>query len=202
MGQIHNIEKLTDCKFLNLYHLNATSIHNTPVSYFVASRAKTINELKIKTGKNTPDGVVIYSLYGEKKDKIVLVRQYRYPLDDYVYELPSGLVDPGETYRQAGIREMKEETGLDFSPLMPDPLYERPFFTSVGMTDECCATVYGYASGQISREGLEDTEDLEVVLADRAEVRRILKEERVAIMCAYMLMHFLKEDEPFGFLQL
>ena len=77
-----------------------------------------------------------------------------------------------------------------------------PLFTSVGMTDECCATVYGYASGQISREGLEDTEDLEVVLADREEVRRILKEERVAIMCAYMLMHFLKEEEPFGFLQL
>ena len=125
-----------------------------------------------------------------------------YPLDDYVYELPSGLVDQGEDYRQAGIREMKEETGLDFSPLTPDPLYERPFFTSVGMTDECCATVYGYASGQISREGLEDTEDLEVVLADREEVRRILKEERVAIMCAYMLMHFLKEEEPFGFLQL
>ena len=98
--------------------------------------------------------------------------------------------------------EMKEETGLDFSPLTPDTLYERPFFTSVGMTDECCATVYGYASGQISREGLEDTEDLEVVLADREEVRRILKEERVAIMCAYMLMHFLKEEEPFGFLQL
>ena len=46
---------------------------------------------------------------------------------------------------------------------------------------------------------LEDTEDLEVVLADREEVRRILKEERVAIMCAYMLMHFLKEEEPFGF---
>ena len=202
MGQIHNIEKLTDCKFLNLYHLNATSIHNTPVSYFVASRAKSINELKIKTGKNTPDGVIIYSLYGEKKDRVVLVRQYRYPLDDYVYELPSGLVDQGEDYRQAGIREMKEETGLDFSPLTPDTLYERPFFTSVGMTDECCATVYGYASGQISREGLEDTEDLEVVLADREEVRRILKEERVAIMCAYMLMHFLKEEEPFGFLQL
>mgnify|MGYP007092025397 CR=1 FL=1 len=71
MGQIHNIEKLTDCKFLNLYHLNATSIHNTPVSYFVASRAKSINELKIKTGKNTPDGVIIYSLYGEKRDRVV-----------------------------------------------------------------------------------------------------------------------------------
>ena len=32
------------------------------------------------------------------------------------------------------------------------------------------------------------------------EVRRILKEERVAIMCAYMLMHFLKDEGPFGFL--
>ena len=31
-------------------------------------------------------------------------------------------------------------------------------------------------------------------------MRRILKEERVAIMCAYMLMHFLKDEEPFGFL--
>ena len=96
MGQIHNIEKLTDCKFLNLYHLNATSIHNTPVSYFVASRAKSINELKIKTGKNTPDGVIIYSLYGEKRDRVVLVRQYRYAIGGYIYEFPAGLVEPNE----------------------------------------------------------------------------------------------------------
>ena len=133
MGKIHNVEKMTDNRFVNLYHVDATSIHNTPVSYFVASRAKSIEQMKIKTRENTPDGVIIYSLYGEKKDRVVLVRQYRYPLDDYVYELPSGLVDQGEDYRQAGIREMKEETGLDFSPLTPDTLYERPFFTSVGM---------------------------------------------------------------------
>ena len=201
MGKINQVRKLTDNAYLNLYNVKATSIHNTPVDYFVASRAKSEKEMKLSTGENPPDGVIIYSLYGEKKDRVVLVRQYRYPLDDYVYELPSGLVDQGEDYRQAGIREMKEETGLDFSPLTPDTLYERPFFTSVGMTDECCATVYGYASGQISREGLEDTEDLEVVLADREEVRRILKEERVAIMCAYMLMHFLKDKEPFAFLE-
>ena len=45
------------------------------------------------------------------------------------------------------------------------------------------------------------TEEIEVVLADRNEVKRILKEERVAIMCAYMLMHFLKDEEPFAFLE-
>ena len=35
---------------------------------------------------------------------------------------------------------------------------------------------------------------------NRTEVKRILKEERVAIMCAYMLMHFLKDEDPFEFL--
>ena len=38
------------------------------------------------------------------------------------------------------------------------------------------------------------------MIADRDEVRRILKEERVAIMCAYMLMHFLEDEEVFGYL--
>ena len=70
------------------------------------------------------------------------------------------------------------------------------------MTDESCSTVYGYASGTPSKRGLEDSEELEIVLADREEVKRILREEKVAIICAYMLMHFLhEEEEPFGFLQ-
>ncbi len=201
MGQIHDVEKLTDCKFLNLYHLNATSVHNTPVSYYVASRAKSIEKLKIKTGENTPDGVIIYSLYGEKKDRVVLVRQYRYAIGGYIYEFPAGLVEPNEEFHEGAVREMHEETGLKFTPLEVDPAFEKPYFTTVGMTDESCATVYGYAEGQISKDAQEDSEEIEVVLADREEVKRILKEENVAIMCAYMLMHFLQDEEPFAFLK-
>ena len=201
MGQIHNIEKLTDCKFLNLYHLNATSVHNTPVSYFVASRAKSINELKIKTGKNTPDGVIIYSLYGEKKDRVVLVRQYRYAIGGYIYEFPAGLVEPGEEFHEAAVREMHEETGLTFHPLKVDPCYEKPFFTTIGLTDEACSAVYGWCEGEISRKYLEESEVIEVVLADREEAKRILKEENVAIMCSYHLMHFIHDEEPFAFLK-
>ena len=62
--------------------------------------------------------------------------------------------------------------------------------------------MYGYASGEISTQAQEDTEEIEVVLADREEVKRILREENVAIMCAYMLMHFLKDEEPFAFLDM
>ena len=70
------------------------------------------------------------------------------------------------------------------------------------MTDECCGTVYGYAEGEISSQLLEDSEEIEVVLADREEVKRILREERVAVVCSYMLMHFLQDEEPFAFLNL
>ena len=93
MGEIHHVEKMTDNRFVNLYHVDATSVHNTPVSYYVASRAKSVEELKLKTGKNTPDGVIIYSIYGEKRDKVVLIRQYRYALGGYIYEFPAGLVE-------------------------------------------------------------------------------------------------------------
>ncbi|MBQ7371906.1 MAG: NUDIX hydrolase [Blautia sp.] len=200
MGKIHSVEKMTDNKYVNLYHLNATSVHNTPVSYYVASRAKEVDALKLKTGKNTPDGVVIYSVYGEKKDRVVLIRQYRYALGDYIYEFPAGLVEPGEDFHEGAVRELREETGLHLETLKVNEAYEKPFFTTVGMTDESCATVYGYASGEISKDAQEASEEIEIVLADRKEVRRILKEENVAIICAYMLMHFLEDEEPFAFL--
>lgn len=104
MGKINKVEKLTDCKHLNLYAVDATSVHNTPVSYYVASRAEEIENLKLRTKKNTPDGVIIYSLYGEKRDKVVLVRQYRYAIDDYIYEFPAGLVEKG----RISMRRQKE----------------------------------------------------------------------------------------------
>ncbi len=61
----------------------------------MASRAKKIEQLQMKSRNWNPDGVLIYSLYGEKRDKVLLVRQYRYSIDDYIYEFPAGLVDPG-----------------------------------------------------------------------------------------------------------
>lgn len=170
--------------------------------YFVASRAKEIKQLKAVTHENTSDGVIIYSVYGEKKDKIVLIRQYRYPIDDYIYEFPAGLVEAGEDFKEAGIRELKEETGLELEAINVPDMYSKPYFTTIGMTDESCGTVYGYAKGIPSMDGQEDSEEIQIVLADKEEVRRILKEENVAIMCAYMLMHFLESEDgnPFYFL--
>ena len=201
MAQIEKITKQTDNRFVNLYHVEGKNRVGKPLHYYVASRAKTIEQMKLKTKVNRPDGVIIYSLCGENHDKVILVRQYRVTIDDYIYEFPAGLVEEGENYREAAVREMHEETGLTFHPLEAEACFEKPYFTTIGMTDESCASVYGYATGTISRKYMEESEEIEVVLADRKEVARILREENVAIMCAYQLMHFLKNEDPFYFLK-
>ena len=197
MDRIHGIKKQTNNRYLNLYELDASFRDGKRGPYFVSSRRPDKEQLKAVTHDRKPDGVILYGVYGENKDKVVLIRQFRYPVNDYVYEFPSGLVDPGESMLQAGIREMYEETGLEFTPIQTAPGY----FTSVGMTDESCGTVFGYCSGEPSNVHQESSEDIEVVLADREECKRILKEENVAIMCAYMLMHFIaSEGDPLAFL--
>lgn len=42
---------------------------------------------------------------------LVLIRQYRPPVDGYVVEFPAGLVNPGEDPAAAAVREVLEETG-------------------------------------------------------------------------------------------
>lgn len=202
MSKIEKVTKTTDNRFLNMYDLDVVTKTGHKGLYHVASRAKGVSDLKLNTRVNKPDGVIIYALYGEKRDRVVLIRQYRFSIGDYIYEFPAGLVDKGENYHQAGVRELREETGLTFHPMEVDEMYSRPYFTTIGMTDESCAAVYGTADGELSKDGLEDGEEIEVILADRVEIRRILKEENVSLVCAYMMMHFLYEDpeKPFGFL--
>lgn len=197
MSRIHGIKKMTDNRFLNLYQLDASFRDGSSAPYYVASRRKEAALLKAVTHDNHPDGVILYGVHGAQKDKVVLIRQFRYPIDGYVYEFPAGLVEPGEDMLEAGIREMHEETGLEFTPVGTT----RPFYMSVGMTDESCGMVFGYCSGEPTNINQEGTEDIQVVLADRAECRRILMEENVALPCAYMLMHFIaSKGDPLEFL--
>jgi ADP-ribose pyrophosphatase len=48
----------------------------------------------------------------DEKNRILLVRQYRLPAGQLMWELPAGKVDEGETVAQAAKRELIEETGL------------------------------------------------------------------------------------------
>lgn len=197
MSAIGKIEKKAGSKFLSFYEMEAVHRDGSSSPYYMASRNDDGSSLTAVTHTVRPNGVTIYSLL---EDKVVLVRQYRYPLGGYVYEFPAGLVEPGEDIAAAAVREMYEETGLVFAPIASP--FSRPYFSSVGMTDESCCLVFGRCQGTPTSIHQENTEDIQVVLADRAECRRILAQEQVAIQCAYMLMHFVSsQDNPFAFLE-
>jgi ADP-ribose pyrophosphatase len=55
------------------------------------------------------DGVLVIAL--TPGGDLVMVEQWRHPLQRVTLELPSGIMNPGESPEQAGIRELREETG-------------------------------------------------------------------------------------------
>ena len=58
-----------------------------------------------------PGGVAIFAI--DEEDKVIMVRQFRYPVGEVVLELPAGKLEPGEDPRDSGLRELAEETGLE-----------------------------------------------------------------------------------------
>lgn len=113
-------------------------------------------------------------------------------IGNYIYELPAGLVDGGESVCDAAIREMHEETGLTLK-ITDLPIGNKGGYSSAGMTDETCTLVVGKATGEISDKYKEASEEIEVLLVDKKEAARILKEENVCIRLALVLMMFIHE---------
>lgn len=57
-----------------------------------------------------PRSVVLLPM--KDADQLVMVRQYRYPIDRWIWELPAGSLDPDERPEHAAARECREETGF------------------------------------------------------------------------------------------
>ena len=55
-------------------------------------------------------GAVIVAMFDD--NDVILIRQYRYPVNARIYELPAGKLEPGEDPQLCAIRELEEETGL------------------------------------------------------------------------------------------
>ena len=69
---------------------------------------------------------------GAREPIVTLIRQYRYAAGGFVWEIPAGKLDPGETPDACARRELKEETGLSAGRLD----YLSTIHTTPGFTDE------------------------------------------------------------------
>ncbi len=108
-------------------------------------------------------------------EKIVLVRQYRYPVDQTTFELPGGVIDKDEDPMQAAIREMQEETGyhsdeVEFlCKLAPNPAINNN-------------TAYFYLAKNAvpgEKKNFDAFEDIDVLVFTKSEFIQLLRENKI-----------------------
>ncbi|MDO4491428.1 MAG: NUDIX hydrolase [Lachnospiraceae bacterium] len=75
------------------------------------------------------EGVCILPFH---QGKVIILKEYRYPIRSWQRELPGGLIDPGEEPAEAARRELLEETGYHAKTLIP----LGAFYPSFGSTNE------------------------------------------------------------------
>lgn len=105
---------------------------------------------------------------------LVITKEYRVPIQNYEWGFPAGLIEPGHTIEETVIKELKEETGLDVQRFIR-PV--SPFvYNSPGLTNESISIAYVEASGEISKDYLEELEDISTFIYSRASVQQLMAE--------------------------
>ena len=81
-----------------------------------------------------PGASAVLPMLGPDDDdpEVLLIRQYRYAADGFLYEIPAGRLDAGESPLACAHRELREETGYTAKSM--EPLFT--MFTTPGFTDE------------------------------------------------------------------
>lgn len=103
-----------------------------------------------------------------EEPQVLLLRQFRYAADGYIYEIPAGRLDAGEAPIACAARELKEETGCSADRI--EPLFT--MFTTPGFTDETIHIFMatGLTHGQSAREPDEFAEVVIMRLAEALEL--------------------------------
>ena len=167
--EILKVDKLTNEKWLNLF---ATTYHHGDRTgrWVFASRKPGDDPYKIA---DRCDAVLIVAILHEmgQPPRLVVEKEFRVPVGDYVIGLPAGLLDPGEGVEETVRRELREETGFEVTAVKR---VTPPLYSTSGMTDEAAAMAYvDCTSKPDGKADLQESEIIEVLLLDYDAVCRL-----------------------------
>lgn len=168
------IRKKEAGSFITRYDITYETVDKQEKIYEIISRKRDMETFEALHG-DKPDAVVIIAT-DESGEKILVNREFRMAVGDWVYNFPAGLIDPGEAPEQSARRELWEETGLE--------LYEvndviGPSYSAVGFSNEINVCIVGKARGEF-RDSTSTMEEIEAGWYTRTEMRELLKTQRFA----------------------
>ncbi len=169
MMKFESIQKIHDGAFIHRYDITYETEDGKKKIYEMISRNADIKGLEDLQRKKA-DAVVLI-IHDESGKKLLLNKEFRLAIGEWVYNFPAGLIDEGETPEESARRELKEETGLDLltvKELLPVS------YSAVGFANETNICVVGTAGGTFQKSS-SSVEEIEAGWYTKAEVRELLQ---------------------------
>lgn len=171
--------------WIKKYVLHYELPDGTPYCYDSASRKGPEAyraELEANGRGEVPRADAVCVVPQTRDDKLVLIKEFRYPLNSWCIAFPAGLIDPGEEPAASIDRELREETGYALRRDVPEPLDILPQvgFSSAGFTDETIQVAFA----QVEKVADATPEESELIVPFEVAVNdipRFLAENSIPI---------------------
>ena len=168
------IRKIHEGKFITRYDVDYLTAEGRPKTYEMISRNRNIQTLEGLQNRR-PDSVVMI-LTDPAGERILVSREYRMAMAQWIYNFPAGLIDPGETPEESARRELWEETGLRLVRI--DDVLDNSY-SAIGFSNERNVCVFGVAEGEF-RKSTSDAEEIMPGWYTKEEMKKLLRTEAFA----------------------
>ncbi|MCH5264482.1 MAG: NUDIX hydrolase [Lachnospiraceae bacterium] len=167
--KFQSIKKVHSGSYIHRYDITYETEEGSDKIYEMISRNPSVQGMEDLQRKKA-DAVVMI-LHDESGERLLLNREFRMALGDFVYNFPAGLMEPGETPEETARRELKEETGLTLTAITD---YMPISYSAVGFSNETNICIVGTAEGAIGRSD-SAVEEIEAGWFTRKEIRELFE---------------------------
>ena len=168
------IRKVHEGRFITRYDVDYVTTEGREKTYEIISRNKNIQTLEELQNRKADSVILI--LTDERGERLLVSREYRMAMAQWIYNFPAGLIDPGETPEESAKRELWEETGLTLTRI--DDVLDNSY-SAIGFSNERNICVFGTAAGEF-RESTSDAEEIVPGWYTKAEIRKLMRTEAFA----------------------